>query len=76
MRRIHALLPCLILSLALGATANRAGEPAASAAEVTPPSAGDTLPALTLTTAEGAPFDLNAALAERPTLLILYRGGW
>jgi len=72
----RGLAPCLLLACGLIAAAPRAAEPAASPEEVTPPSVGDTLPALTLTTADGTPFDLNVAVAERPTLLILYRGGW
>ena len=27
-------------------------------------------------TGEGQPFDLEGALKNRPTLLIIYRGGW
>jgi peroxiredoxin len=52
------------------------GEPAATAQEVTPLAVGDSLPELTLKTAEGEAFDLNAAVAKKPTILILYRGGW
>jgi hypothetical protein len=68
----RAALATLLLSVA----AARAGEPAASAEDVRPPAVGGSLPELTLTTAEGEPFDLNAAVAEQPTVLILYRGGW
>ena len=37
---------------------------------------GQSLPELSLRTAENAPFDLNAAVAEKPTVLIFFRGGW
>jgi len=37
---------------------------------------GEPLPSLTLTTIDGEPFDLNAAVAQKPTVLIFYRGGW
>lgn len=37
---------------------------------------GQTLPKIILRTIDGAPFDLNAAVTERPAVLILFRGGW
>ena len=37
---------------------------------------GATIPEATLMTATGEPFDLNAAVAQKPTVLIFYRGGW
>lgn len=37
---------------------------------------GDHIPAATVLTAEGKPFDLNASVAAQPTVLIFYRGGW
>lgn len=41
-----------------------------------PIQAGQTLPKIMLKTAAGKPFDLNAAVAAKPTVLIVYRGGW
>jgi peroxiredoxin len=35
-----------------------------------------TIPQLTLTDTTGQPFDVNAAVRERPTILLFYRGGW
>ena len=52
------------------------GEVAASAKEVCPLLIGDSVPELTLTTIDGGDFNLNAAIKEKPTLLIFYRGGW
>jgi hypothetical protein len=52
------------------------GEPAASPEAVTPLPVGAELPELTVTTADGEPFDVKAAVAGRPTVLVLYRGGW
>ena len=42
-------------------------------AEVTPTAA---LPKIEVFSPDGTPFDLNAAVAKQPTILILYRGGW
>jgi peroxiredoxin len=35
-----------------------------------------TIPQLTLPDTNGQPFDVNAAVRERPTILLFYRGGW
>ncbi|MDF7798055.1 peroxiredoxin-like family protein [Pontiellaceae bacterium B1224] len=48
----------------------------ASTAEIKPLTSGQPIPAATLKTAEGVDFDLQAAIAEQPTILIFYRGGW
>jgi hypothetical protein len=48
----------------------------ASAEEICPILAGATLPALNYRTVDGSPFELNAAVREKPTVLIYYRGGW
>lgn len=37
---------------------------------------GDRIPAVILHTAEGTPFNLKAAVAEKPAVLVFYRGGW
>jgi peroxiredoxin len=37
---------------------------------------GAKVPELELRTSEGKPLDLNVALAEKPTALVFYRGGW
>ncbi len=59
----------------------RAAEPlpfvvAADAQAARPLAVGARVPAVTLKTSDGADFDLAAALAAKPTLLIFYRGGW
>lgn len=51
-------------------------QPPTAADEIRPLLIGATVPDLTLLTKEGDPFDLNAALAEKPTVLIFYRGSW
>ena len=47
-----------------------------TADKVTPLKIGDKVPEVTPMTEEGKPFDLNAAIAEQPTVLIFYRGRW
>ena len=47
-----------------------------SADGICPVLTGSTLPQLTLATVDGEPFDVNAAVAEKPAVLIFYRGGW
>ena len=54
----------------------RAHQLPTSAEDICPILVGAMVPKLTLTTVEGSLFDLNAAIAEKPTVLIFYRGGW
>jgi hypothetical protein len=49
---------------------------ASSPETVRPLLIGASVPDLVLQTGEAKPFDLNKALAGKPTMLILYRGGW
>ena len=44
--------------------------------KVCPIKVGQSLPALSLQDIEGKKFDLNAAVAKKPTILIFYRGSW
>jgi peroxiredoxin len=37
---------------------------------------GQTLPSIELKAPDGSSFDLNAAVASKPTILIFFRGGW
>jgi hypothetical protein len=48
----------------------------ASAVDICPALVGTAMPELILTAVNGSPFDLNAAITEKPTVLIFYRGGW
>ena len=52
------------------------GKIAASATDVVPLDKGANVPKLTLKAVDGKAFDLNAAVAKKPTVLIFYRGGW
>jgi peroxiredoxin len=79
------LAACVVMATAAFASAqttapstrpSTVGQVASSAAEVSPLGIGEHLPTLSLKTAEGSPFDLNAAVAKQPTVLIFYRGGW
>jgi len=49
---------------------------AESAEEICPLLVGQSVPDVPLTTAEGEAINLSEALAQKPTLLIFYRGGW
>lgn len=79
MRTLPTLLALFSLSalpIMPGSAAAGAGEPAATASEITPLVVGSSLPHLTVKSAGGEAVDLNAAVAEKPTILIVYRGGW
>ena len=52
------------------------GKIVASAEDVAPLGKGAKAPKLTLKTATGEPFDLNASIGKQATVLIFYRGGW
>jgi len=75
---VRSLPATLILLAAIGGSSLplTAGEPAASAEAISPLPVGASIPSLELTSSEGQPFDLDAAIAAKPTILILYRGGW
>jgi peroxiredoxin len=72
--RPSLLLPCSALAALLASSARAAVAP--SAAEAKPLAVGATAPGVTLLNADGSAFDLDAALSEKPTVLIFYRGGW
>ncbi|WP_228409817.1 peroxiredoxin-like family protein [Chryseobacterium sp. T16E-39] len=44
--------------------------------DISPLLIGEKIPVATLLDATGKSFDLNAAIAQKPTILIFYRGGW
>lgn len=46
------------------------------AEDISPLLYGEKVPHLTLKDANGAAFDLQKAFAEKPTILVFYRGGW
>ncbi len=64
------------LLLALSAVGARAERPT-SAAEVQPLLVGAKVPTVAgLVDVDGEAFDLQAALAKKPTVLVFYRGHW
>jgi peroxiredoxin len=44
--------------------------------DISPLLIGEKIPAVNIPAANGKPFDLNAHLADKPTILFFYRGGW
>jgi len=70
------LVLALAISLAVSSAAAIAAEPASQPMEICPLLVGAKVPELTLTTGEGKDFDLGAAAAADPLILIFYRGGW
>ncbi len=53
-----------------------AEEAAVSADKIHPLLIGSTVPSLTLHTVDNEPYDLIAAFAKKPSILIFYRGSW
>lgn len=46
------------------------------ASKTCPIKVGESIPALTLKDLSGKPFDINKAIADKPSIIIFYRGGW
>lgn len=44
--------------------------------EICPILVGSQLPSISLQDLSGKRFDLNSAIADKPTVLIYFRGGW
>lgn len=44
--------------------------------DISPLLSGENIPQVKLINAAGQSFDLNAAVASKPTILVFYRGGW
>ena len=65
-----------IALLAPNAWAHDYDQPAESSMEIHPLVIGSELPELKIRDGDGKVFDLNAAISEKPTVLIFYRGGW
>ncbi|WP_053980366.1 peroxiredoxin-like family protein [Marinagarivorans algicola] len=77
--KVVAAMSCALLlgaASVVSADGYKAGAPAQNADEIRPILIGQEMPKITLTTPEGKPFDLNKAMAQKPTLLVFYRGGW
>jgi peroxiredoxin len=71
------LLPLVLLTLLLPALPRLHADPIpASAADAKPLGVGAQAPSIILTGLDGLPVDLGKALAEKPTVLVFYRGSW
>ncbi|HEY2932135.1 MAG TPA: hypothetical protein VGK99_10345 [Acidobacteriota bacterium] len=76
---VMRFLPALLLSFCLALTTSTvpaAEKIAASADEVCPLLIGAKIPKVIFTRVDGTPFDLSAAVSQKPAVLIFYRGGW
>lgn len=79
MTRSVFTLVWLVLLLFVAATPIQAeGEKsvASSASEIRPLLPGMEVPDVTFFNTDGSPFKLKEALAQKPVVLIFYRGGW
>jgi hypothetical protein len=65
-----------LLAILAAAPAPEKLEVADSPGSVHPLLIGAGVPDLVLKSSEGKDFDLAEAIAKKPTVLILYRGGW
>jgi len=70
------LRPTVLSLLLLAGAMLRADNLPSLPARVRPLSTGSVAPAPSLVAADGTAFDLRRALAEKPTILIFYCGGW
>lgn len=76
-RTFETGLPLLMLALAFGpAGAEEPGTVPGSPQDVEPIEVGATIPAVTLRDPDGNSVPLRTLVAEQPTVLIFYRGGW
>lgn len=77
-RALMVLLLAFMLSASASAKDEKKpdGKVAKSAEQINPLKVGAKAPKTTLKTGDGKAFDLNAALAKQPTVLIFYRGRW
>jgi len=75
-KTIYTLLLLLTPVLQVSAATTATKAPALDAGSVQPLKAGDSVPNVTLTNADGLDFPLSRLLKNQPTVLIFYRGGW
>ena len=79
--RVSGVCVAGLLALGGAAAAGEAQKEAtrplpASAEEVRPMLVGAPVPGANLLDAAGEPVDLQVRMAQRPTILVFYRGGW
>ena len=73
---IVALSAATLLVTLAWSTSASAAEVADSAEKVRPPLLGSSAPSIELATIDGETVDLAKTIAEKPTVVIFYRGGW
>ena len=74
MKRLFCTATAALLAVA---TADARGEPLPqSSGQVRPLLVGAALPPAVLTGDDGVNLDLAVAVAEKPAVLVFYRGGW
>lgn len=76
MKPIFLMLEIVLTIIPVLVYAQQVRQPAASAEEIQPVPVGAKIPSVTLTASDGSRFDLDSATAQKPTILIFYRGGW
>ncbi len=77
MKNLFIIIALLSLSLfSVNVNALDRTKVAEKASDVAPLLIGETIPDITLFSSEGAPLNLRQKVAEKPTILLFYRGGW
>ena len=78
MRKINLLILALFLLFAAGTSnfAQNKGEVADKAGKINPILVGQKVPDVTIEDFDGNKVNLREAVAKKPTVLIVYRGGW
>ncbi|QKJ30492.1 AhpC/TSA family protein [Mucilaginibacter mali] len=74
MKKIFTLI--LLFGIAFTTALAQAVSYPAKPTDISPLLIGEAIPAVKVPAANGQVFDLNARIAEKPTILIFYRGGW
>ena len=74
MKLIRSILLLAVVTLVAGSAT--AGGYADSAEKIQPLLIGASVPDVTLHTVDGEPVTLRKAVAEKPALIVFYRGGW
>lgn len=70
-------LPVMVLvSVSGGHTLRSSNEKTDRAEDICPILVGQSLPTIILRSSDNTSFDLNAAIAETPSIIIFFRGGW
>ena len=73
---VSLLLIAVFIFSSIRANAQTAASIPAKPEDISPLLTGENIPVLKLVDAMGKDFDLNSAIAQQPTILIFYRGGW